>query len=414
MSSTGVASPMPHPESTSRASERLHYLDWLRVTLILGVFLYHALHPFDETIDWHIKNDQQSIIVMLILILVIPWGLPLFFMVAGAGSKFSLRRRTSRQFVKERVMRLGIPFVIGSILLTPIQLYMEALHKGTYEGSFFGFLPEMLSGLAPSHWNVPLILTEWGLHLWFLAFLFLYSVMAVPVFEWFERDSGQAFVSRLAALADRRGGLLAFVIPLTLVRIAIQPFFPQEHGWLDFTYSFVFFVMGYVIYSDDRFLPAIRRDRWLLLGCGLTGIAGGGAMGAIAGDELFEWTSSFTMPWSPVVMLTFALTAWGLALFVLDVARAHWNTPGRVLAYGNESIMPFYLLHQPVIIVIAYYVVQWDAGLLTKMAVIVGGSFVATMALYEVLIRRVAPMRTLLGMKRDKRSSSPNIVAGSR
>jgi hypothetical protein len=346
-------------------------------------------------------------VVMLILILVIPWGLPLFFMVAGAGSKFSLRRRTSRQFLRERVMRLGIPFVVGAIVLTPIQLYLEALHKGEYEGSFMGFLPEMLTGLAPSHWNVPLILTEWGLHLWFLAFLFLYSVIAVPIFDWLEGEAGQRFIARLAALADRRGGLLGFVIPLTLVRIAIQPFFPEEHGWLDFTYSFVFFVMGYVIYSDDRFLPAIRRDRWLLLGCGLAGIAGGGAMGAIAGDELFEWTSSFALPWSPIVMLTFALTAWGLALFVLDIARSHWNTPGRVLAYGNESIMPFYLLHQPVIIVIAYYVVRWDAGLLTKMVVVVVGSFAATIALYEVLVRRVAPLRTLLGMKSAGRVSEP-------
>ncbi len=101
----------------------------------------------------------------------------------------------------------------------------------------------------------------------------------------------------------------------------------------------------------------------------------------------------------------------GLALFVLDIARARWNTSGRVLAYGNESIMPFYLLHQPVIIVIAYFVVQWDVGLPTKMAVVVAGSFVATMALYEVLVRRVAPMRTLLGMKADRRGSSSTVVA---
>ena len=37
-------------------SARLHYLDWLRVLLILGVFLYHAVHPFDSAVDWHIKN----------------------------------------------------------------------------------------------------------------------------------------------------------------------------------------------------------------------------------------------------------------------------------------------------------------------------------------------------------------------
>jgi peptidoglycan/LPS O-acetylase OafA/YrhL len=128
-------------------------------------------------------------------------------------------------------------------------------------------------------------------------------------------------------------------------------------------------------------------------------MAGGGAMGAIAGDELFEWTETFTMPWSIIVMLTFALTAWGWALFVLDLARTHLNSPSRLLAYGNATIMPFYLLHQPVIIAIAYYVVQMDAGILAKMLIVVIGSLLITFALVELLIRPFKPVRTLFGMK---------------
>ena len=378
---------------------RLHYLDWLRVLLILGVFLYHALHPFDSTIEWHIKNDEQSIFVMIFLILILPWGLPLFFLVAGAGSKFSLRRRSNRQYIRERVLRLGIPFVVGSILLTPLQKYFEALHKGTYDGSFFGYIPELWGDIAPTTWFSPLTLTELGLHLWFLAFLFLYSILAVPIFDWFRRDSGRSFISRLGRLVERRGGILLFVIPLTLVRVGIQPFFPEEHGWLDFVYSFAFFIMGYVIYSDKRFIRVIHRDRWLLLTCGLAGMAGGGAMGAVAGDELFEWTETFTMPWSIIVMLTFALTAWGWALFVLDLARTHLDSPSRLLAYGNETIMPFYLLHQPVIILIAYWVVQLDAAIFPKALIVVAGSLLITLGLIEVLIRPFKPIRMLFGMK---------------
>lgn len=122
-------------------------------------------------------------------------------------------------------------------------------------------------------------------------------------------------------------------------------------------------------------------------------------MGAIAGDELFEWTETFTMPWTIIVMLMFAMTAWGWALFVLDLARTHLNSPSRLLAYGNESIMPFYLLHQPVIIAIAYYVVQWDADILMKILVVVFGSLLITLALVELLIRPFKPVRTLFGMK---------------
>jgi surface polysaccharide O-acyltransferase-like enzyme len=129
-------------------------------------------------------------------------------------------------------------------------------------------------------------------------------------------------------------------------------------------------------------------------------------MGAIAGDELFEWTEGFVWPWSITVQFSFAITAWCLALFVLDLAKAHLNTPTKLLAYGNESIMPFYLFHQPVIIVIAFYVVQWDTGILPKMLVVVVGSFVVTMAIYEMLIRRFKPLRVLVGMKATVRTGS--------
>lgn len=390
----------------TKTQTRLHYLDWLRVLLILGVFLYHALHPFDSTIEWHIKNDQQSIFVMIVLILVIPWGLPLFFLVSGAGSKFSLRRRTNRRYIRERVFRLAIPFIVGSILLTPIQKYFEAVHYGRYEGSFFGYFPDLFGDIAPTMWFSPLTLTQVGLHLWFLAFLFLYSVMAVPIFNWFKGEGGLAFISWMGRLVEAKGGILLFVIPLTLVRALIQPFFPEEHSWLDFTASFLFFVMGYVVYSDDRFLAAIRRDRWLLLAGGLVGMVIGGAMGAVAGDELFEWTEGFVWPWSIIVQFSFAITAWCLALFFLDLAKRHLNTPTRLLAYGNESIMPFYLFHQPVIIVIAFYVVQWDTGILPKMLVVVGVSFIVTMLIYEILIKRFKPLRVLVGMKATARTRS--------
>ena len=132
-------------ETTVAQLNRLHHLDWLRVLLILGVFLFHAVHPFDA-VDWHIKNDGQSLILSAIMLVgLYPWGLPLFFLIAGAGSQFALRRRSGRQYAGERVYRLLIPFIVGSILLTPFQEYLEVLSKGIYSGSFSGFLPHMLA-----------------------------------------------------------------------------------------------------------------------------------------------------------------------------------------------------------------------------------------------------------------------------
>ena len=76
----------------------------------------------------------------------------------------------------------------------------------------------------------------------------------------------------------------------------------------------------------------------------------------------------------------------------------HLDFSNRWLRYGQERIMPFFLCHQPVIIVIAFYVVQWDTSLWAKLPAIVVGSFAASLVLAEIL-RRFGPARVLLGMK---------------
>ena len=59
-------------ESAAKKTARLHYLDWLQVLAILGVFLFHALHPFDELGDWHIKNVEKIDLATLFGILFTP------------------------------------------------------------------------------------------------------------------------------------------------------------------------------------------------------------------------------------------------------------------------------------------------------------------------------------------------------
>jgi peptidoglycan/LPS O-acetylase OafA/YrhL len=379
---------------------RLYYLDWLRVILIFGVFLFHALAPFAALFDYHITNTERSLAATLYARLIDPWGIPLFFIVAGAASMLALRRRNSRHYTIERVNRLLIPFVVGAILLTPFQKYLEALHKETFQGSYANFLPEILTESTSGNLFSPLTLTRWGYHLWFLAFLFLFSLLALPIFNWFKRDAGGSFIYWLGGLAEKRGGILLFALPLALARILVQPFFPPyEHGWLDFIYSFLFFVLGYVIFSDDRFLGAIRRDRWLLFASGFVGLLAFFGLVAAYGDIAFEWAQTFVVPWSIILILAFTLMSWGWALFVLSLAMTSLNFSNKWLVYGNDTLMPFYLLHQPVIIVIAYFVVQWDVGLWVKLPIVVISSFFITLGLVELLIRPFKPIRRLFGMK---------------
>jgi glucan biosynthesis protein C len=380
-------------DRASRETVRLHYLDWLRVLAILGVFLYHAVHPFDQS-DWTIKNAELSITVTVFLGLLFPWGMPFFFLISGAGSWFALRRRTAGQFATERFQRLLIPYFVGCILLSPIMLYFQWRHldlRGVWHGPFWQYVLLHRAGFSPRWFG------EVGYHLWFLGFLFCFSLLGLPLFLWLKGKSGQAVLTRLAGLCSRRGGILLFIIPLLLVRLGLKPFFPQEQDWADFFYLMSFFVLGFVLYAHEGFTRVIRRD-WAILLIMVIVSTAAWAWLALADESLDLWTSPRTLQ-DFVLWTVITINGWCWTTFVLYIGMRHLDFGNKWLRYGQEAVLPFFLLHQPVIVAIAFYVVQWDAGIPVKLLTVVLGSFVASLAIYELAIRRTGPVRILFGMK---------------
>jgi glucan biosynthesis protein C len=392
---------MTEPAQTNALQERsgekpgrLYYIDWLRVLAILGVFLFHAVHPFD-LIPWHIKNAEQSLLLTLVFVVVLyPAGTPLFFLLSGAASRFALRRRTPRQYTVERVQRLLVPFIVGAILLTPLQLYFEWSHKtqtGIFEGSLLEFALSREVGFNPQVFG-------WaGYHLWFLGFLFAYSLIALPLFLWFRQDTGRRTIAWLAGLCDRRGGLFLFLIPLVLVQLILRPFFPAEHHWADFVYTLVFFVCGYILYADERFTQAIRRDWPLMLAAGILSTLYF-VVTAAAGVAL-EWMSTPGIPQFYLGWSIFSVNSWCLSMFVVYIGMRYLDFTNKWLRYGQEMIVPFFVLHQPVIITIAFFVVQRDVGITAKLLIVVLGSFVVSLGLVELIIKRFDVLRRLFGMR---------------
>jgi peptidoglycan/LPS O-acetylase OafA/YrhL len=390
---------------TSRdKSARLHYLDWLQVVAILGVFLFHAAHPFDELGDWIIKNSETTFWLNFFGGFIFPWGMPFFFLMAGAASWFSLRRRTAGRYLRERVTRLLIPYIIGSLVLTPIQAYYELTHKGWWMGG--SIVKFILSAEARTYYYTerfstavgPEIFNRVGVHLWFVGFLFFFSLIALPVFTWLKNDSGKRFVDSLARLAKWRGGLLASVIPLALVRFTLQRGVPSDdYGWVDFVYYLLFFVAGFILISDERFLRAIRRD-WrlhLILGIACTLFIFSVAVNV----PVYEWMVARSTPAFYLTWILWSINSWCWTMVMFYVGMRFLDTTNKWLMYSREATYPFFFVHQPAIVFIAFYVVQWDASILVKFLVVVIGSFALSLGLYELLVRRINPVRRLFGMK---------------
>jgi len=383
----------PQISSSGNKSVRIHYLDWLRVLAILGVFLFHAVHPFDM-FPWEIKNAEQSIAVTLFIVFLGPWGMPLFFFLSGVGSWFALKKRTGSQYIRERVYRLFIPFIIGSLLLSPMQLYFQWKHQvgtGVFSGTLLEFLKIREINFGPQFFG-------WaGYHLWFLGFLFAYALIAMPVFNWLKGDTGHSLIDWLARLCEKRGGLLIFLFPLATIQLILRPFFPAEHDWADFIFMLIFFILGYILYADERFLQPIKRDWSLMLTLGVISTLfffGAGAFDVAPAWMIDSSTLGFFLLWG-----MWSVNSWCWTLFFLFIGMRYLDNTNKWLEYGQEMIMPFFLLHQPVIVLIAFFVVQWDISLWTKLFVVVLGSFTISVGIYELILKRVSVVRNALGMK---------------
>jgi len=384
-----------------RPRERVTYLDWLRVIALLGVFVYHCLQPF-STDDWHVKNAELSEGLTIPITFLGTWGIGFFFLISGAGTCLALRWRSVGEYIAERLTRLLVPLVVAYLLLAPVQAYIEASHFGWFEGSFIAFVPRFFEQVWGQARGLGIgsdpLLVGYLYHLWFVAFLLWYSLLGIPLFLWLRGTRGRRAIGWLGERAHRRGFTLLAAAPIALATLPVYAAFPDEHDWGEFVYLLGFFLGGFVLMSDHRLMDAVRRDLWTTLA-----VASGVVVLLVAGGvETFidEWSVDTPYSWAYAVFFSgIAVQAWAWAQAATSFGMrvpAFRRSPPRVV---SEAAMPFFVVHQPVIVAVAFLVVQWHAGIGVKLVAVLTISFVISAGLAWVLSR--IPVVSLgLGVKR--------------
>jgi len=371
--------------------QRRDDIDWLRVLAMLVVFVFHCGRFFDEE-DWHVKNPQTNHTVMILVRITIQWMMPLFFLLSGMSSFHALSRHKTTQYILARIKRLAVPFVFGTfVVITPLQVYLERLSHNQFHGSFFEFYPNYFDGWYGFGGNFAWM----GIHLWYLEILFVFSLAALPLFLYLSAPGGRKLTSKIAGALSRPGFILLLAFPIAIMEFvanlpSIRPTILGNEGfsgWSLLPYA-VFFILGHLIATESRLAFTIERQRVTALIAGVT-ITTLGFYLVDSGYSLPEW----------LLAILRALNAWAWLIAICGFGSRHLNFSNQFLKYGNEAVLPFYILHQTVILAIGYYIVQLDMAMLAKFLIIAAASFLTIVALYEVLIRRVNLLRFLFGMK---------------
>ena len=364
-------------------------LDWLRV-LVFALLIFYHVGMFFVPWGWHIKNNTIYEWLTIPMWFLNQWRLPILFVISGMGTFYALQKRNARQFAWERLKRLLIPLAFGMLVIVPPQIYIERIAKGQFSGNYINYWPsEAFQGVYPEG-NL-----SWH-HLWFLPYLLLFSLVLIPLFLYLRNHPQNKFKSWLIKQVQNPLKIFVFIVPLYLVEALVEPFFPVTHAligdWFTICNYILLFLFGFLLITvKDTFWQTVENYRKGFLTAGIL-------LFSIMFFIVNVYEDSTLRHFTEAFIKVANLWSWILALF--GYAAKYLNRKSNFLSYCNQAVYPFYILHQTITIIIAYYLMNLDLSLFVKGAILTIGTFGISWLLYEFLIRRIKFIRPLFGLKK--------------
>lgn len=330
---------------------RLLFIDNLRTFLISLVLLHHLSITYGAAGSWYYNEARLEGLDFLPMLLFVvtnqSFFMGLFFLISAYFTVPSLDRKGAGKFLKDRLIRLGIPILIFFFVLSPLTVFLAVRAGGNTDLSFLNFLREGQGfGFGP---------------MWFVEALLLFSLVYLAVRYFSSKKTAETSNSiplpkdGIILLFALGMGLLSFVVRIWLpVGWSLQPFgFQFPH----FVQYISLFMVGLLAYRNN-WLEQIsfqRGIRWFVAAQGLifivfpalfflSGLATGGSSDAFVGG--FHWQSLSYSVWEQV-------TGVSLIMGLIAIFRKRWNLQGTTARRLSDSAYAAYLIHPPILVGIA-------------------------------------------------------------
>ncbi len=381
---------MPSPETKP---DRLIFLDWVRI-LAFGLLVLYHVGMYYVSWDFHIKSPHAGSAIEPLMRLTNPWRMDLLFLVSGAATSFMvLRDGASGLLLRSRAKRLLIPLLFGMLVVVPPQTWLEVMQKHQYTGSYGDFMALYLAGHKGfcDAAGKCLLLPTWN-HLWFLPYLFLYTVLL-----WLGLRRWPAMLERLGTLiaqALQGFGLLAWpTLYLALTLLLLRKSFPQNYSvwgdWFSHSQYLAVFLLGAVLAQSPDLWRQMVQWRWPALALALA-----------------AWLTLVQAPWlareaqlpmRSIGPWAYSVQQWCTIVAALGFAQVHLNRDGPARRYLTEAVFPVYILHQTLILLLAHSFAPLALNPVLEGSLLVGLTFALSFAGFE-LVRRAKWLRPLFGL----------------
>lgn len=381
----------------SNSTGRLHALDNLRAVMMwLGIVLHVAAIYMvtPSPLPW--RDTHTSRWADLLVVLIHSFRMPVFFILAGFFVALLVQGRGLRGMLKNRLMRLGLPFVIlwpvifvACVLLA--LLFAHRMARGTWG---------LDASLIPPREGVP----KWNtMHLWFLWMLMWFSVftaLLAPLARTIP-DAVRGLASRaFERLAASAGGFTVLALPLAAlgalykdgVVMASGAFLPPLTEWL---HNGLFFVFGLALYVHRTRLLALYQQRWsAYAGAGLVFFAAALTLSNLQREHVVA-VSHFSFWFS----LAYNCCTWLWSFALIGLFLRFFGRRNTVMDYLAQSSYWVYVIHMPLTIGFGALLYGADLPALVKMAINIGTTTTVSLLSYHLVVRST-PLGGLLNGRR--------------
>ena len=358
---------------------RKYFLDWLRVLAFGALILFHVGMLY---VSWryNLKSPRLYPGIQPWMTALSAWRLALLFLISGVASRFLIDKLGPGSFARDRLRRLLPVILTGMFVVIPPQTYVVlvcriGLHMDYPTFWWTQYMHANQTLVRPLGMTMP----TWD-HLWFLVYLLIYT-LTTAVLIWAARRlrTLRAAPVSLWVLLFAPPVWIALTNLLIVTRAPITDALVNDWGghlkWAGL------FITGMVAARQDRFWSLLEVHRGKAL-----------AVAAV----LFAIQTRLNDPvWSAVS----GLYAWAVICTLCGFARALLNRPSPLLSHLNEAVLPIYVLHQPILLITAFWVFPLRLALPLEVLLLAGTTGLGALAIYEILIRPFAFSRFLFGVK---------------
>ena len=369
-------------QSTNLTPARRPDIDWIRISATFLLILFGAVKVCFPEATGGVGPRGLSLGAGSILFLASQWYVPLAFLVSGWSRRNSMQHLSARAAFRERFLRLGMPFLTGCLILCPALRYVE----------FLGGQGIGLDGSGPAVIKAfPEFLLDFFTrqdtftvyNLWFLFYLFVFSILSWPFFSWLL--GRKVTPIKIAPL-----WVYLPMVPLMLIQLVgdnlCQPC--SYEGWAGAASFLTYFIIGFIISRYSAFERVMHHEA-----------NRAGALGMVVLIVLMAFPDRLPIE---LVRAAAAGVSWLVVVFILGVSRRFLDRQSKTLSYLRRATLPVFVLSQAPIVVMGSALMSSTVNSGIKLFFLMAFALGTTFALYHVLIRKVSLLRLLFGMKPEK------------